>query len=150
MPRIARVDAPFCVHHIICRFVNGQNRFDQLSDARQEFLRRLGLALKKADWALLAFALMGNHGHLVLMAGIDPPAKLMRPLESGFAGWWNRRMRQSGPPYTRTRGPVFADRFADIVVPPERAAIVIAYVHNNPVRARLVIGGVRFKLLSFD
>jgi hypothetical protein len=65
MPRIARIQAPFCVRHLIVRFVNGENRFDQAPNARQEYLRRLGLALKKVDWSVLAFALMGNHGHLV-------------------------------------------------------------------------------------
>ena len=139
MPRIARIDAPFCVHHVIFRFVNGENRFDQVPDARRDFLRRLGFTLKKADWTFLAFALMGSHGHLVFFAGNEPPSKIMRPLESGFACWWNSQMRKRGYPYSRTRGPVFADRFADIIIPPERAAAVIAYVHNNPVRARVVV-----------
>jgi putative transposase len=139
MPRIARIQAPYCVHHLIVRFVNGENRFDNLPGARQEFLRRVGLTLKKVDWIFLAFALMGNHGHLVFLAGIDPPSKVMRPLGSGFAGWWNCQMRKRGYPYNRTRGPVFADRFADVIVPPERTAIVVAYVHNNSVRARLVV-----------
>jgi hypothetical protein len=139
MPRIARIDAPFSVRHIIFRFVNGENRFDQVPDARREFLRRLGVTLVKADWIFLAFGLMGSHGHLVFLAGNAPPSKIMRPLESGFACWWNSKMRKRGYPYSRTRGPVFADRFADIIIPPERTAVVIAYVHNNPVRARVVI-----------
>lgn len=42
---------------------------------------------------------MSNHGHLVFLAGNDPPSKLMRPLESGFAIWWNRQMRKRGYPY---------------------------------------------------
>jgi hypothetical protein len=138
MPRIARIDAPFCVRHVIFRFVNGENRFDQVPNARPEFLRRLGLALRKADWRFLAFALMGSHGHLVFFAGNEPPSKIMRPLGAGFACWWNSRMRKRGYRYSRTRGPVFADRFADIIIPRERTGIVIAYVHNNPVRARVV------------
>jgi hypothetical protein len=58
--------------------------------------------------------------------------------KKGFACWWNSQMRKRGYPYSRTIGPVFADRLADIIVPQERTAIVIAYVHNNPVRARVV------------
>jgi hypothetical protein len=139
MPRIARIHAPFCVRHVIFRFVNGENRFDLVPDARQQFLRRLGVTLIKADWIFLAFALMGSHGHLVFLAGNEPPSKIMRPLEAGFACWWNSQMRKRGYPYSRTRGPVFADRFADIIVPRERTAAVIAYVHNNPVRARVVV-----------
>jgi hypothetical protein len=82
---------------------------------------------------------MGNHGHLVFFAGNDPSSKLMKPLDTGFAGWWNCQMRKSGYPYNRTRGPVFADRFADVIVPLERTGLVIGYVHNNPVRARVVV-----------
>jgi hypothetical protein len=36
------------------RFINGESRFDHVPNARQEYLRRLGLALKKGDWSLLA------------------------------------------------------------------------------------------------
>jgi hypothetical protein len=138
MPRIARRVTPFCVHHVMFRFINGEDRFDQVIGAREEFLRRLSICLEKVDWILCAFALMSTHGHLSFLAGREPPSSLMKPLQSGFAGWWNTNMRKRGGCRGRTRGPVFADRFADVIVPFERVPIVHAYIHNNPVRAHLV------------
>jgi hypothetical protein len=41
-----------------------------------------------------------------ILAGNDPPSKLMRPLESGFASWWNKQMRKRRYPYSRTRATV--------------------------------------------
>jgi hypothetical protein len=35
MARIARIQAPYCVHHLIVRFVNGEKRFDDRPGARQ-------------------------------------------------------------------------------------------------------------------
>jgi hypothetical protein len=76
---------------------------------------------------LLGYALMSNHIHLVARAGFMPSATLMRSLHGGFAGWLNRRQG--------TLGPVFADRHRLIAAPHGAALRLLAYVHNNPVRA---------------
>src|SRR5262245_36201528 len=126
MPRFARTPLPGAVHHIISRFVNRTYRFTG-DEERREYLRRLGCALELTDWVLLGYALMSNHIHLVALAGFMPSATLMRSLHGGFAGWLNRRQG--------TLGPVFAERHRLIAAPNSAALRLLAYVHNNPVRA---------------
>ena len=73
---------------------------------------------------------MSNHIHLAFVAGEEPLASWAHRAHSPFAQWMNKRRNRLGP--------VFADRPAAHHVPPHRAAEVLAYVHNNPVRAGVV------------
>lgn len=54
----------------------------------------------------------------------------MKPLHSGFAGWFNRGHGRLGA--------VFADRHRTVTFTGESVQTLLAYVHNNPVRAGLV------------
>ncbi len=126
MPRIAALGA---VHHVISRFVD---RSWQLAgeDERDAYLVRLGYALARTDWVLLGYALMSSHVHLVLEAGSGSLGAWAKSVHSRMARWLNGRHGRLGP--------VFADRPYAEVVEDCRVAHVLAYVHNNPVRARLV------------
>jgi putative transposase len=75
---------------------------------------------------------MSNHIHLIVRSGTDPLSRLMKPLNTGFAVWLSKRIA--------ARGPVFADRFKSILVDEEAYLLeLIRYVHNNPVRAGVVL-----------
>jgi hypothetical protein len=126
MPRYRRQVEAGSVQHLVSRFVDRRFSFDEPC-AREEYLARVPAALKRADWRVLAYALMSSHVHWVMMAGSRPSSAFIKPLHSGFASWLNRR--------TGRLGPVFADRHRTIACEGETAGAVIAYVHNNPVRA---------------
>src|SRR5258706_1105720 len=129
MPRTARLDAPLSVHHLIARIVNGEFRI-RTDEERAEYLRRLGRSVERCDWTLLGYALMSNHVHLVCRAGATPASRLVLPAHSGFARWLNRGQARLGP--------VFAERFSTHLVEDAHLGTVLAYVHNNPVRAGVV------------
>jgi putative transposase len=129
MPRWARPHRPRSLHHLIARFVDREHRLTG-EEERAEYLRRLGAAFGRSDWTLLGYALMSSHVHLCALAGEEPSAPLMRGLHGGFAGWLNRRQGRLGPS--------FADRYQTVVCPAERALELLAYLHNNPVRAGVV------------
>jgi hypothetical protein len=59
-----------------------------------------------------------------------PSASFIKPLHAGYAGWLNDSQGRYGP--------VFADRHRSIVCDEKHAAYLIAYIHNNPVRAGCV------------
>lgn len=129
MTRTTRIHATSTVFHIVARFVDRQYRLqDQI--ARDEYLRRLGEVLGRVNWTVLGYALMSTHVHLALLSGEDASARLVLPVHSGFAAWLNRRQGRLGP--------VFADRHRTVLLPDEHAARLLAYVHNNPVRAGVV------------
>jgi hypothetical protein len=117
------------VHHVISRFVD---RSWQLSgdDERDAYLFRLGRALARSDWTLVGFVLMSSHVHLVLESGEGSLEAWTKSVHSAMARWLNHRHGRLGP--------VFADRPYAEALCPSRVPYVLAYVHNNPVRARLV------------
>jgi REP element-mobilizing transposase RayT len=134
MPRYRRQIASGSVQHIISRFVNREFRFDATlptgRDARREYLRRAARALHRSDWRALGFALMSSHVHWAMQAGSQPSSSVIKPLHAGFAGWLNTLEGRLGP--------VFADRHRNLTFEGESAVLLIAYIHNNPVRAGIV------------
>lgn len=108
------------------------NREFRITDdaERARYLRNASRALRRSDWKPMAYALMSSHVHWVMLAGAAPPHRVFHPAHTGFAQWLNRRQGRLGP--------VFASRFRTIDVKGSDAAALLAYVHNNPVRARVV------------
>lgn len=128
MARLRRRWEPGAVHHAISRFHNGAYRLGD-QEERNEYLRRLATALDGSDWVLLAFALMSTHIHLVLLGGLSAPGSLIQKAHSPFARWLNSRQE--------TLGHLFAGRFRLWAIR-RSVSELIAYVHNNPVRANVV------------
>ena len=129
MPRVRRLVRPSALLHVIVRFLNGEFLLDSPSE-REEYLRRARNSFVATDWVLLAYALMSSHVHLAAIAGYAPFADIGRPLHCGFAGWLNPRRGRLGP--------VLAGRPTTDEVEPGGARALIAYIHNNPVRAGIV------------
>jgi hypothetical protein len=129
MPRYKRLHAPGTLVHIIGRFVNREFRV-QHPQERAEYLRRMPEALARSDWSMLGYSLMSSHFHLSALAGEDPSARFIQPLHVGYSGWLNKRQGKLGP--------LFAERHTTIICDPGRAAQLLAYLHNNPVRAGVV------------
>ena len=127
--RTARLHIPHAVHHLIWRFVD-RSWYFTATDERTRYLWWLGRALAASDWRCLAFALMSNHIHLAVVAGAEPLADWSRRAHSPFARWMNARHGRLGG--------LFADRARDYALAPERTRDLIAYIHNNPVRAKVV------------
>ena len=129
MPRAARVELPGGVFHLISRTVNREFRFEDAD--RHQYLALLGAALEKTDARVVAWCLMSNHVHLVVVAGDEPLWRLMKSVHAGFANRHNRR--------TGKLGPVFADRYRSILVERDPYLLeLVRYVHLNPVRAGVV------------
>jgi REP element-mobilizing transposase RayT len=129
MPRYARLEMPGVVHHLVSRFVNEEFRFSG-SEERQAYLERIPHALKRSDWSILNYCNMSSHIHHGGIRGRLPSASFIKPLHTATAQWLNRRQDRLGP--------VFAERHRSIACDPQHAALMIAYIHNNPVRAGLV------------
>lgn len=126
MARHARTTPPGTVQHVMARFVNREFRIT-CDEERARYLELLGTAITNSDWELLSFGLMGTHVHWSAVAGEAPFDRLVKGLHSSFGLWLNRRQGRLGP--------VFADRPKTVTVDMPRTGILIAYHHNNPVRA---------------
>ena len=129
MPRKPRSNQPGVVYHLISRFVD-REWFIKEEEDREYYLRLLGRALSESDWRCLAYAVMSNHIHLAAVAGEQSLDSWIRRVHAPFADWMNRKYERIGVMFVR--GP------KDFPTPRERVAHLLAYVHNNPVRANVV------------
>ena len=125
-PRPPRHCVPGVVYHLISRFV-AREFFIASELERREYLALLGAALSRTGWRCLSYAVMSNHIHLAMVAGVDPLADWLRLVHSPFAEAVNQARRRIGALFVR--GP------KAILVPDARVLQLIAYIHNNPVRA---------------
>jgi hypothetical protein len=129
MPRAARNNSPGVLYHLVSQFVD-REWFIETEAHRQLYLRMLGAVLAESSWVCLGYAVMSNHMHLAVIAGHERLETWMRRLNSGFADYMNREYGRRGAMFVR--GPW------DCAVPTERAAALLAYIHNNPVRGGAV------------
>lgn len=91
----------------------------------------LGRALEKSDWRLLAYALMSNHIHMMLVAGMQRLDRWIRRVHAPFADAMNRAHDRIGCMFVR--GP------KALYTRSEEVGSVIAYIHNNPVRGGVCV-----------
>jgi putative transposase len=126
MPRQPRSIRPGGVYHLISRFVD-REWFISATHERTHYIALLGRALGMCDWKLLAYAVMSNHIHLATIAGRMPLDQWVRRIHSPFADSMNRVYDRIGSMFVR--GP----KAHEVVV--DDVGVLIAYIHNNPVRA---------------
>lgn len=129
VPRKPRHTEPGTVYHLIARFVD-REWFIREEEERLCYLRLLGRALEGTDWRSLGYALMSNHIHHALVGGTDDLCGWIRRVHSPFADWLNRKYGRIGNVFVR--GP------KQLAVNADGVGQLLAYIHNNPVRAGIV------------
>jgi REP-associated tyrosine transposase len=126
MSRTPRSFQPGVVYHLISRFIDHE-WFITHDRERACYLELLGASLARTDWRCLSYAVMSSHIHLATVAGQEPLDRWIRRVHGPFAEIVNQSIGRIGSLFVR--GP------KAIETPPDRVASLIAYVHNNPVRA---------------
>jgi REP element-mobilizing transposase RayT len=97
---------------------------------RERFLDALRLTRDASGCRVLAYCLMTNHVHLLLMTTDEPISLVMKRLGVRYVGWFNRK-------YGRV-GHLFQSRFASIPVEDDAYLItLVRYIWRNPVEAGL-------------
>ena len=130
MPRLARLDAPGLLQHVMARGIERRNIFKDDKD-RKSFLGRLALILEETKTLCYAWSLIPNHFHLLLHTGPTPLSKVMCRLMTGYAVSFNRRHRRAGH--------LFQNRYKSVICEEDPYLLeLIRYIHLNPIRADLV------------
>ena len=100
------------------------------ADDYSDFLARLEAALERTGGKCLAWCLMPNHFHLLILRAKRPLSELMRRLMTGYAVAFNIRHRLTGH--------LFQNRYKGILCEQEEyLRELVAYIHLNPLRANL-------------
>jgi REP element-mobilizing transposase RayT len=130
MARVARLDSPGVLQHVIVRGIERRKIFLDDKD-RSRFLERLSKLLEDTETLCYAWALMPNHIHLLLLPTRFKLAVLMRRLLTGYAVTFNLVHHRSGH--------LFQNRYKSIVCDKDSYLLeLIRYIHLNPLRTGLV------------
>ena len=127
MPRTPRSHSESRIYHVGTR---GNNRSDiYVEDGdRLAFELLLATVVRRHEWVLQAYCLMGHHYHLLVHADVDDLSAGMRLLNGTYAKAFNKRHRRVGH--------VFSERFwSEAIDREEHLLECIRYIANNPVRS---------------
>lgn len=130
MPRLARLDAPGVLHHVMGRGIEKRSIFFSDGD-RFDFLERLSSLANEGAMAIYAWTLMPNHFHLLCKTKNQPLASSMRRLLTGYAVNFNKRHSRHGH--------LFQNRYKSIVCQEEHyLKELVRYIHLNLLRGDIV------------
>lgn len=130
MPRIARLDTPGLLHHVMIRGIERRKIFNDDKD-RENFIERLSILLPETKTQCFAWSFLPNHAHFLLRSGSVGIAVLMRRLLTGYAVSYNRRHKRNGQ--------LFQNRYKSIVCQEDTYLLeLVRYIHLNPLRTKIV------------
>ncbi len=130
MPRKARLDSPGALHHVMVRGIERRNIFQDEGD-RKSFVDRMVKLVDETKTRILAWALLDNHIHLLIISGPCGLSTFMRRLLTGYAYFFNRKYQRSGH--------LFQNRYKSIICDLDRYLLeLVRYIHLNPLRSGMV------------
>lgn len=95
MSRPLRIHAPGLPYHVMSRG-NGKQCIFEDDDDHLRFLRWLAYTLDRFQIMCVAYCLMWNHFHLLVIPGEHTVSRLMQHLNGAYCGEFNRRHKRVG------------------------------------------------------
>ena len=132
MARKARKYKNASFFHIIVQGIDKESIF-RYKRYKNEYKRLMDRELEKSNNIIESYCIMDNHAHFILKVDkIEEISALMQKINSAYAIYYN--YMENG-----RVGYVFRDRFLSEPIT-DRTYLIncIKYIHNNPVKARMV------------
>ena len=127
MARKQRIEFPGALYHVIIRGNNKENIFKS-ADEKEEYLNILRKYKERYFFKLYAFALMDNHGHLLIEVDHVPLSKIMQGIQQVYTAYYNRKHKRVGH--------VFQQRYKALLCNKDSYLLsLIRYIHYHPVEA---------------
>ena len=137
MPRRPRVFVEGLVYHVYNRAGRGEAPF-KLEDEALRFWSLLHEVKKRDGLAVLAWCIMPNHYHLAVRTASVPLWRSIRFLQHAYTQGFNRRCK--------VLGPLWQARYkARPIQDTDSLMRLLAYVHLNPVTAKIVHDPARYR-----
>jgi putative transposase len=141
MSRHQRILSETGTYHVMMRGNERKNLFLDEED-KQRFLDTLLVKKEETGFMDYAYCLMDNHIHLLIKEGPEGLATMMKRINASYAYYFNQKNNRVGH--------LFQDRFKSEPIEDERYLLaVIRYIHNNPVKARIVKKPEQYKWSSY-
>ncbi len=142
MARKPRIEFEGAFYHIIIRGNQRQKIFKDKYDFLK-YLEILSYYKKRYNFFLYSYVLMSNHAHLLIETQEIALSKILQGINQRFTMYFNKRYR--------TVGHLFQGRYKAILCDRDRYLLaLIKYIHNNPVRARIVKKTEEYKWSSHN
>ena len=140
VPRLPRIHVPGGFYHATLRGNHRQDIFNH--DGERTLLNMIvARALEKHGARLHAYCWMTNHLHFLLQVGVTPLGRLMQQIASEYARAFQASLA--------TTGHLFENRYYATMVDTDPYLLeVLRYVHQNPVRAGLVLNAGHYRWSS--
>jgi REP element-mobilizing transposase RayT len=127
MPRKPRIEFEGAFYHVITRGNQRQTIFRDPADYAK-YLQILTIYKNRYHYRLYAYALMGNHVHLLIETGETPLSQVLQGINQSFTLYFNRRYK--------TVGHLFQGRYKAILCDRDNYLLaLLKYIHQNPLRA---------------
>ena len=141
MPRKGRVNRKGNYYHIICRGQRKNPLFFS-NDDMDVYMRYFKEELEHLDIELIAYCLIRNHVHILVRVIDDPIYKLMHPLNTRYALYFNKKYD--------TVGHVFQGRYKCIPITDEIYLYTdVNYINFNAVKHHIVENIEDYRYTSF-
>lgn len=142
MPRQKRRKSESGIYHVMLRGINQQQIFEDEED-NEKYLEILKECKAISGYQIFAYCLMGNHIHLLIKEGQEEISQVFKRIGARFVYWYNWKYRRQGH--------LFQDRFkSEAVENDEYFLTVLRYIHQNPVKSKLVKNTKEYKYSSYN
>ncbi len=142
MVRKAREHCESCAYHVVLRGINRQDIFYDENDF-QRFLETLEQKKSEKQFEVYGYCLMSNHVHILIREKNDKISRIMSRIGTSYAWWYNRKYGRSGH--------VFQGRYGSECVEDDTYLLtVVRYIHNNPVKAKMVSAAEDYRWSSIQ
>lgn len=126
MTRDARQRGESGIYHVMLRGINQTQLFYD-DDDRQFFLGCMSRLITESSFRLYAYALMGNHIHLLIQEENNELSLIVKRLTLSYSHRFNKKYDRNGY--------LFQGRFKSEPVDDETYLLAVArYIHQNPVK----------------
>jgi putative transposase len=142
MPRTSREKSETGIYHIMMRGIDKRNIFIFENDY-WKFLECIKKAKEKSDMSLLAYCFMTNHVHLLIKEGHEEIGDTIRRINVGYAQYHNKKHGRTGH--------LFQNRYQSEPINDDAyLLVVLRYIHQNPVKAKMVSTISDYKWSSYN
>lgn len=143
MPRVARKSLGSSFFHVMVQGINKEYIFNKEAYMK-EYIKIINEKKEKFDIQILAYCIMNNHAHLLIYSDkMEQMSEFMRCINTKYAIFYNSCENRVGY--------VFRNRFKSQIIDNEISLLrCIKYIHNNPVKADMVINPREYKYSSYN
>lgn len=130
MARKSRVHYPGAFYHVILRGNAGNPVFFEDAD-RSRFFLLVQEGVERFKHRIHGYCLMTNHIHLIIQVDDIPLSRIIQNLSFRYTRYINSKKKQTGH--------LFQGRYKALLLSADSYLLqLVRYIHNNPVRAKMV------------